>query len=143
VANAVAQRRAKPVDISRTFREGNLHDVVEFLCIPGHSGLYLTRTRIRRLAGEMGLRAGVQTRARMLENLFREAGSEGRIEELLGRLDGEAARLLEDAAVWGRACPPGRGAWKDWTVRAKDLRRHLARAKKWARQMQAENLPKE
>ena len=71
-------------DITRTFERGNLHELAEFLVTPARSGIFLTRSRIRSLAGEMGLRAGVQNRARMLENLFREAGSDGRVQELLG-----------------------------------------------------------
>jgi len=127
--------------MARTFREGNLHEVVELLVNPARSGLYLTRSGIRRIAGEMGLRTGVQTRARMLENLFREAGSEGRAEELIARLEGEAAAWVARFRAWSRACPPAKAAWRDWTQRARELRRCLKGARKWARRMQAESPP--
>ena len=45
-------------DITRTFERGNLHELAEFLVTPARSGIFLTRSRIRSLAGEMGLRAG-------------------------------------------------------------------------------------
>jgi len=117
-------------DIPRVFREGSLHQVAELLVNPARSGLYLTRGRIRRLAREMGLRPGVQGRARMLESLFREAGLEGRAAELLDRLDGEAAAMIGRCRAWSRACPPAKGAWKGWISRARELRRHLREAKR-------------
>ena len=123
--------------IERVFREGGLHQVVELLAVPARSGLYLTRGRIRRLAGEMRLRPGIQGRARMLENLFREAGLEGRAVEFLERLDAEAAAMIERCRGWSRACPPARGAWKEWVSRARQLRRHLREAKRAARRLQS------
>lgn len=120
-------------DIERVFREGNLHQVVELLVNPARSGVYLTRGRIRHLAGEMDLRPGVQSRARMLENLFREAGLEGRAGEVLERLEGEASAMLERCRGWARACPPAKAAWKEWIARARELRRHLREAKRIAR----------
>ncbi len=122
-------------DMERTFREGNLNEMAELLACPAKSGLYLTRARIRRLAGEMGLRAGVQGRARMIESLFREAGSEGRTEELLGRLEAEAEMWLGRFRAWSKECPPAQGAWRGWEERARELRRRLRRAKKWARRI--------
>ncbi len=124
--------------MTRTFERGNLHDLAALLVTPARSGVLLTRVRIRGLAGEMGLRAGVQSRARMLENLFREAGAEGRIGELLGRIDEIAKRSLADYRAWARACPPSRGAWRDWARKARRLRRHLAQAQKWSRAIMRE-----
>ena len=77
-------------DISETFTKGNLHDLVELLIAPTRCGFFLTRNRIREIGSEMGLRTGIQTRKRMLENLFREAGSENKIFELLEVLDSDA-----------------------------------------------------
>ena len=125
-------------DITRTFERGNLHELAEFLVTPARSGIFLTRSRIRALAGEMGLRAGVQNRARMLENLFREAGSDGRVQELLARIDGVAEENLARYRAWSKACPPSRAAWRDWSKKTRELRRHLKQARKWARAMQEE-----
>ena len=125
-------------DITRTFERGNLHELAEFLVTPARSGIFLTRSRIRSLAGEMGLRAGVQNRARMLENLFREAGSDGRVQELLGRIDGVAEENLARYRAWSKACPPSRAAWRDWSKKTRELRRHLKQAQKWARAMKEE-----
>ena len=124
-------------DIERVFREGSLHQVVDLLVVPARSGVYLTRGRIRRLAGEMDLRPGVQSRSRMLENLFREAGLEGRAVELLDRLDGEAAAMIDRCRAWSRACPPAKAAWKEWIARAKQLRRHLREARRAAGRLQS------
>ena len=125
-------------DITRTFERGNLHELAEFLVTPARSGIFLTRSRIRSLAQEMGLRAGVQNRARMLENLFREAGSDGRVQELLARIDGVAEENLARYRAWSKACPPSKAAWRDWSKKTQALRRHLAQARKWARAMQEE-----
>ena len=122
-------------DMTRTFERGNLHDLAAFLVTPARSGIFLTRSRIRGLAREMGLRAGVQNRARMLENLFREAGSDGRVGELLQRLDEIAGRSLAQYRAWAKACPPAKGAWREWSKKARALRRHLAEARKWASAM--------
>lgn len=128
-------------DIPRVFREGSLHQMAELLVNPARSGLYLTRGRIRRIAREMGLRPGVQSRARMLENLFREAGLEGRAVEFLERLDAEAAAMIERCRGWSRACPPAKGAWREWIARARELRRHLREAKRAARRLQSSSPP--
>lgn len=120
-------------DTARTFERGDLHALASFLVTPARCGIFLSRSRIRGLAREMGLRAGVQSRSRMLENLFREAGSDGRVEELLGRIDAIARESLSRYRAWGRECPPSRGAWRDPARRARALRRHLAQAQKWAR----------
>ena len=126
-------------DITRTFERGNLHELAEFLVTPARSGIFLTRSRIRSLAQEMGLRAGVQNRARMLENLFREAGSDGRVQELLDRIDEVAEENLARYRAWAKACPPSKAAWREWSRKTRELRRHLAQAKKWARAMQEES----
>lgn len=123
-------------EIDKTFREGNLVEVAELLVNPARSGIYLTRARIRRIGGEMGLRTGIQTRSRMLESLFREAGTEEKVDELLNRLDDEVSRWISRFGDWSRACPPAKNAWKEWSSRAKTLRRHLRRAKKWAQDME-------
>lgn len=112
--------------------------MAELLINPARSGVYLTRTRIRRIGADMGLRTGIQTRARMLESLFREAGSEGQVDELLGHLDDEVSRWIGRFGDWSRACPPAKNAWKDWSSRAKTLRRHLRRAQKSARKIEEE-----
>lgn len=128
-------------DIEKTFREGNLVQVAELLANPARSGIYLTRTRLRRIGAEMGLRTGIQTRPRMLESLLREAGSEGRVDELLLRLDDEVGRWIDRFGEWSKACPPAKGAWKDWRTRARHLRRQLRQARKWAKAMDSEPAP--
>jgi hypothetical protein len=126
-------------DIDKTFHEGNLVQVAELLVNPGRSGVYLTRSRIRRIGADMGLRTGILTRARMLESLFREAGSEGKVDELLNRLDDEVSRWIGRFGDWSRECPPAKNAWKEWSSRAKTLRRQLRQAKKWARNIEKES----
>lgn len=126
-------------EIDKIFHEGGLKQLAELLTNPARSGIYLTRTRIRRIGLEMGLRTGVQTRSRMLESLFREAGTEGQVEELLERIDGEAQAWIRRFREWSRDCPPAKSAWKGWSVRTGELRRSLRRAKKWARKAALEN----
>ena len=120
------------VEIDKVFYEGNLKQVSELLTNPARSGIYLTRTRIRRIGLEMGLRTGVQSRSRMVENLFREAGTDGRVEELLERLDQEAQAWIRRFRQWSNDCPPSKSNWKKWSSQTRELRRSLRRAKKWA-----------
>ena len=135
--------RAMDSDITRTFERGNLHELAAFVVTPARSGIFLTRSRIRALAQEMGLRAGVQSRARMLENLFREAGADGRVPELLERIDAVAAENLARCRAWSKACPPSKAAWRTWSKKTQALRRHLAKAQKWAHTMKEEPGPAE
>jgi hypothetical protein len=125
-------------EIGETFKDGNLKEVAEMLTNPARSGVFLSRARIRRLGFEMGLRSGVQNRSRMLENLFREAGAEGRIEELIERLEAEADLWLGRFKGWSKECAPAKAAWRDWSGRARELRRSLGKARKWARDMKEE-----
>ncbi|MDA1001457.1 MAG: hypothetical protein O2807_13200 [bacterium] len=125
-------------EMERVFRQGKLNEVAQLLANPARSGIYLTRARIRAIAGEMGLRAGVQGRARMIENLFREAGSEGRAEALIARIEAEATAWLHRYGEWARACAPGKRAWREWKIKARQLRSQLRKAKKWARKMGAD-----
>lgn len=124
-------------EMERVFRQGKLNEVAQLLANPARSGIYLTRARIRAIAREMGLRPGIQSRVRMIENLFREAGSEGRAEELIARIEAEASAWLERYTEWARTCAPGKRAWRDCKIRARQLRYHLRKAKKWARKMSA------
>ncbi len=120
-------------EIDKTFREGGLGQLARLIANPARSGIYLSRSGIRRIGAEMGLSTGVQSRSRMLESLFRDAGADGCVEELLDRLIAEAERWLGRYREWARACPPAKSAWKDWGGRTREFRRSLRRAKKWAR----------
>ena len=99
--------------------------MAELLVNPARSGVYLTRSRIRRIGADMGLRTGIQTRARMLESLFREAGSEGQVDELLSQLDDEVSRWIGRFGDWSRACPPAKNAWKEWSFKSDNLHPNL------------------
>ena len=125
-------------DIGDTFKDGNLKEVSEMLTNPARCGIFLSRARIRRLGFEMGLRSGVQNRSRMLENMFREAGAEGQIEEWIKRIEDEAELWLGRFKVWSKECPPAKGAWSEWSSRARELKRSLGKARKWARDMEEE-----
>ena len=119
-------------DISETFTKGNLHDLVELLIAPTRCGFFLTRNRIREIGSEMGLRTGIQTRKRMLENLFREAGSENKIFELLEVLDSDAKFWLEQYSSFSKKCRISRGSWENWTKNLRELRSYLSKSQKWS-----------
>jgi len=122
-------------EIDSVFREGGLKQMAELLTNPARCGIHLSRARIRQIGFDMDLRSGVQSRSRMLENLFREAGTEGRVEELLERIEVETGAWQARYKEWARFCPPAKSAWKDWGGRASQLRRSLRRARKWARKI--------
>ncbi|MFL2931373.1 MAG: hypothetical protein ACJZ47_01025 [bacterium] len=119
-------------DISETFTKGNLHDLVELLIAPTRCGFFLTRNRIREIGSEMGLRTGIQTRKRMLENLFREAGSENKIFELLEVLDSDAKFWSEQYSSFSKKCRISRGSWENWTKNLRELRSYLSKSQKWS-----------
>ena len=119
-------------DISETFTNGNLHDLVELLISPTRCGFFLTRNRIREIGSEMGLRTGIQTRKRMLENLFREAGSENKIFELLEVLDSDAKFWSEQYSSFSKKCRISRGSWENWIKNLRELRSYLSKSQKWS-----------
>ena len=119
-------------DISETFTKGNLHDLVELLIAPTRCGFFLTRNRIREIGSEMGLRTGIQTRKRMLENLFREAGSENKKFELLEVLDSDAKFWSEQYSSFSKKCRISRGSWENWTKNLRELRSYLSKSQKWS-----------
>ena len=121
-------------DISETFTKGNLHDLVELLIVPSRCGFYLTRNRIREIGVELSLRTGIQTRKRMLENLFREAGSENKIHELLEVLDSDAKFWGEKYSFFSKTCPPSKEGWKNWVRNLRELRKYLSKSKKWSKE---------
>lgn len=125
-------------EIGDTLMDGNLKEVSEMLTNPARCGIFLSRARIRRLGFEMGLRSGVQNRSRMLENMFREAGAEGQIEEFIERIEDEAELWLGRYKGWSKECPLAKGAWSEWSSRARELKRSLAKARKWAHNMKDE-----
>ena len=119
-------------DISETFTKGNLHDLVELLIAPTRCGFFLTRNRIREIGSEMGLRTGIQTRKRMLENLFREAGSENKIFELVEVLDSDAKFWSEQYSSFSKKCRISRGSWENWIKNLRELRSYLSKSQKWS-----------
>ena len=119
-------------DISETFTKGNLHDLVELLIAPTRCGFFLTRNRIREIGSEMGLRTGIQTRKRMLENLFREAGSENKIFDLLEVLDSDAKFWSEQYSSFSKKCRISRGSWENWIKNLRELRSYLSKSQKWS-----------
>ena len=119
-------------DISETFTKGNLHDLVELLIAPTRCGFFLTRNRIREIGSEMGLRTGIQTRKRMLENLFSEAGSENKIFELLEVLDSDAKFWSEQYSSFSKKCRISRGSWENWIKNLRELRSYLSKSQKWS-----------
>ena len=120
-------------DISETFTKGNLHDLVELLIVPSRCGFFLTRNRIREIGVEMSLRTGIQTRKRMLENLFREAGSENKIYELLEFLDSDAKFWLERYSFFTKSCRISKASWENWIKDLRELRKYLSKSKKWSK----------
>ncbi len=121
-------------DISETFTKGNLHDLVELLIVPTRCGFFLTRNRIREIGVKMDLRTGIQTRKRMLENLFREAGSEKKIYELLEFLDSDAKFWLEKYNFFTKNCRVSKPSWENWIKDLRELRKYLSKSQKWSKE---------
>ncbi|MFQ5895441.1 MAG: hypothetical protein ACE5JJ_06455 [Nitrospinota bacterium] len=119
--------------MERTLREGGIKEVAELLSVPARCGIVLTRARIRAIASHLGVPAGMQSKSRMVESLFRAAGGMGKAEELLELMAREAGLWSARYRLWQRACPPASAIWEEWTAEGRELARHLRRARKLAR----------
>jgi hypothetical protein len=69
--------------------EVRLSDVVRYLLSPARSGFFLSRSRLGRMAREIGLGLPFGARFDVAENLFASAGEAARVPELLGVLERE------------------------------------------------------
>jgi hypothetical protein len=69
--------------------EVRLFDVVRYLLTPAECGFFLSRSRLGRMAREIGLRLPFSARFDVAENLFASAGEAERVRELLAALERE------------------------------------------------------
>ena len=68
----------------------------------------------------------------MVENLFREAGSENKIYELLKILDSDAQFWLEKYSSFSKNCRISKASWENWTKNLRELRNYLSKSQKWS-----------
>lgn len=122
--------------IRQVVEQGSLRDVVELLNAPARSGLFLSRTTLKRLAQSLDLRIGILNRGQMLENLFREAGRQARLPELLDLLEDEAKAIQQRYADWNCAYPFAKGSLDAQSRRLRELTRCLRRLRRQARSLQ-------
>lgn len=102
--------------------EVRLFDVVRYLLSPAECGFFLSRSRLGRIAREIGMRLPFNSRFDVAENLFASAGESGRLPELLGSLereregwDGAYEDLAREKPVWAAFA----ALWRRRTASAK------------------------
>jgi hypothetical protein len=102
--------------------EVRISDVVRYLLSPARCGFFLSRSRLGRMAREIGLRLPFSSRFDVAENLFASAGEVRRVAELLASLERE--RESWDAAYVSLAAEhprwePFAAVWRRRTADAK------------------------
>ncbi|MCP4426335.1 MAG: molecular chaperone TorD family protein [Chloroflexi bacterium] len=102
----------------------SLKDIVEYLTTPPHSGIYLGRDDVARLAQRQNLPRGFGDRTQMLINLLRSAAQYDLMPNLLADLE-EVAKIWADE--YGRFSPPSPlfPYAKEWQTRASHTRQLL------------------
>lgn len=105
--------------------EVRLFDVVQYLLSPAECGFFLSRSRLGRIARQIGLRLPFNSRFDVAQNLFASAGEAARVPELLASLgrerDGWDSAYEELARV-----EPGWAAFADcWRRRTASAKSRL------------------
>ncbi|MFN2387524.1 MAG: molecular chaperone TorD family protein [Thermoanaerobaculia bacterium] len=115
--------RELPTAAANTDEEVRLSDVVRYILSPALCGFFLSRSRLGRMAREIGLRLPFGARFEVAVNLFASAGEAGRVADLLESLDRERESWNADydrlaghhpgwapfAALWRRRTAAARG----------------------------------
>ena len=73
-------------------KKTGLKDIAAFLCRPAHSGIYLTRTDIRRIAGSLEIPTGFGDRIQTLSNTLRSAVTFDTLPSLISQLRDRVGR---------------------------------------------------
>ena len=106
--------------------EVRLFDVVRYLLSPAECGFFLSRSRLGRIAREIGLRLPFNSRFDVAQNLFASAGEAGRVPELLGSLERERDDWDGAYEELARAKPGWAAFAALWRRRSASARERLA-----------------
>jgi hypothetical protein len=93
--------------------EIGLHDIVRFFLAPARCGVFLSRSRLGHMAKSLGMRLPFGSRFDVADALFRAAGDDGRVADLLRALNAEIEQWAAAYRAWGSAYP----TWEPFAAR--------------------------
>lgn len=134
VADAVWMRETKP-DLTILEAEGTgLPEIASHLLLPIHSGIYLSKQDITRLARQLGLPRGFGDRRQMLLNLMRAAVTYDRLPELIESLTTLVGYWLDSYTRHASTCSAAASVAEGWRARASGTAELLDQIARSARQ---------
>jgi TorA maturation chaperone TorD len=113
--------------------EVGLRDILRFWLSPAQCGVFLSRSRLGQMAGEvLGQRLPFGSRVEVAEALFTAAGESGMVAGLLAALEAEIEAWADAYRSWGTAWPAWRPTGETWLARIADAHRRLAEMRRIA-----------
>ncbi|HYU20126.1 MAG TPA: hypothetical protein VEQ11_15670 [Chloroflexota bacterium] len=105
--------------------EVTLRDLVHYLLVPARCGIYLSRDDLARIGRRLGAPPAPVSRGLMLEHLFRAAGRDGRVVELIDALTERVSAWQARYDDWRARYPSWTESWQRWRRGSDHLRRRL------------------
>lgn len=106
--------------------ETSLRDIVRFFLAPARCGLFLSRSRLGRMANDLDLRLPFGSRFDVAEVLFAATGESGLVERLIDALEAEVREWGLAYRQWGDEYPVWRPFAEVWLERIGTAARTLA-----------------
>lgn len=113
-------------------QEVSLRDLIRFFLAPARCGLFLSRSRLGRMANALELRLPFGSRFDVAERLFAAAGETGQVARLMDTLAAEIGEWRLAYRQWGEKHPAWRSSLEVWLGRTEQARRVLARMREVA-----------
>jgi len=105
--------------------EVRLRHILRFFLAPARCGIFLSRSRLGRMAAALGLRLPFGSRFEVAERLFTSAGETGQIERLIEALESEIGDWRIAYHRWAEAYPAWRPHAETWLARTAQAQRTL------------------
>lgn len=101
-----------PAEPPRT--ERGRRDRLGWLTVPARSGVFLSRSDLAGIAGDLDLALRFGGRGFMVESLVQAASQADRTSELTDALARRVTAQRDEVAAWGRRLPQARPLWAPW-----------------------------
>lgn len=112
-------------DLLSTDEEVRLRDIVHFFLAPTQCGIFLSRSRLGRMAGELGTRLPFGSRFEVAERLFAASGEREQIGLLIQALRAEVEAWAAIYETWSANYPAWRPIAFVWLARTAQAIRRL------------------